>query len=165
MLYFFQDGNLHIDLAAEGGTMVFAPAPTEAAVTAPAGAFGDGWSPSRAIPLPCPRTWPNRRTAATSPCGAARGSDGRAIKLAVVDRSIGENPARTRSSWSRVAPAAPRSGSSRSCSSRRLRCWRFSARGIWSWSKAGHAPFHPQPRNARRGRPRRGGAEGANGKG
>ena len=28
-LYFFEDGNLHIDLFADGGTMVFSPAPPD----------------------------------------------------------------------------------------------------------------------------------------
>ena len=87
-LYFFQDGNLHIDLAADGGTMVFAPA------TASAVAFGDAWES-----VACDVLGVGPEVAAVADCGYVTVPENRAagtedtIRLAVVRvKSVSDTP-------------------------------------------------------------------------
>ncbi|MEI2756021.1 MAG: alpha/beta fold hydrolase [Chitinophagaceae bacterium] len=87
-LYFFQDGNLHIDLAADGGTLVFAPA------TATATAFGDAWES-----VSCDTFGVAPEVAALADCGYVTVPENRAagtentIRLAVVRvKSVSDTP-------------------------------------------------------------------------
>jgi pimeloyl-ACP methyl ester carboxylesterase/heat shock protein HslJ len=93
-LYYFRDGNLYIDLFADGGTMVFAPAAAEVTSEVGTGAFGDAWEA-----VGCDTLSVRPEIAELADCGYVTVPENRAagtdkmIQLAVVRiRSTAETP-------------------------------------------------------------------------